>query len=230
MSSERHFSHPGISAQSRETTDYLMAHYVAGTLPSPLRALVGAHLELKPAARRTLRGLEALAGQALEGIDPAPLNSRDSMLDAILAQHAAPQAAAGLSTRPVSARDVLPASLIDFAGFTVDNIPWRSRLPGFREARLPDSDGLSASFLWIRSGRAMPHHTHEGSEITLVVAGGFADGIGHYGRGDIAAADEGVDHRPVADEGEPCICFAVTSGALKVTGSWSQLFSDIFGR
>lgn len=228
MSSARNIAHQGVSAQSRETTDYLLAHYVAGTLPAPLRALVGAHLELKPSGLRAVNGLEALAGQALEGIEPSPLSARDAMLEAIMARQSPPRAAAAPGA--TRSRDILPASLVDFAGFTANDIPWRSRLPGFREARLPDADGLSASFLWIRPGRAMPHHTHEGSELTLVVAGGFADGIGHYQRGDIAAADEGVDHRPVADEGEPCICFAVTSGALKVTGSWAQLFSDIFGR
>jgi len=228
MSSARNIAHQGVSAQSRETTDYLLAHYVAGTLPAPLRALVGAHLELKPSGLRAVNGLEALAGQSLEGIEPSPLSARDAMLEAIMARQSPPRSAPAPGAN--RSCDILPASLVDLAGFTAREIPWRSRLPGFREARLAELDGLSASFLWIRPGRAMPHHTHEGSELTLVVAGGFADGIGHYVRGDIAAADEGVDHRPVADEGEPCICFAVTSGALKVTGSWAQLFSDIFGR
>jgi putative transcriptional regulator len=64
----------------------------------------------------------------------------------------------------------------------------------------------------------MPSHTHEGSEITLVLRGGFSDATGHYRRGDIAIADSEVDHRPRADEDEDCICFAVTDAPLRLTG------------
>ena len=37
-----------------------------------------------------------------------------------------------------------------------------------------------------------------GTELTLVLAGGFSDETGHFLRGDLAEADASVDHRPVA--------------------------------
>lgn len=214
------------SAQSAETLDQLIAHYVAGTLPGPLRALVGAHVELKQSGAELARGFEALAGRELENLEPAPLEHRDAVMRAIFASRDMEIA----RPAPVQHCNIFPKSLIEFTGHTAQTIPWRRKLPGLREVRFAEEDGFQATLYWIRPGRAMPHHTHAGSEVTLVLDGGFSDGLGHYLRGDVAAADETVDHRPVADTDGPCICFAVTTAPLKMTGSLGQLFSDIFGR
>ena len=129
-----------------------------------------------------------------------------------------------------SADGVLPGVLRDFIGFDVENIPWKSKMPGYREFSLGDIDGCEANMLWIKAGRKMPAHTHEGSELTLVLDGAFRDANGRYGRGDISLADENVDHRPIAEVDRPCICFAVTDAPLRLTGSYRQFFSDFLGR
>ena len=41
----------------------------------------------------------------------------------------------------------------------------------------------------------------------------------------IAYADDDVDHRPIADEGEDCLCFAVTEGSLRLTGPVGRFFA-----
>ncbi len=214
------------SAQSVETMDQLLAHYVAGNLPTPLNALVGAHVEIREDGRKLADSFEILAGRELESIQPQEFQGRDQMLAAVFST-AAPALTA---KRESPACPVFPKSLIEFTGHTVETIPWRNKLPGLKEFRVARTPGFDAHVYWIRAGRAMPHHTHGGSELTLVLEGGFADGLGHYLRGDVAAADETVDHRPVADDDKACICFAVTTAPLKMTGSFRQLFSDIFGR
>jgi putative transcriptional regulator len=79
------------------------------------------------------------------------------------------------------------------------------------------------SLFWIGAGKKMPTPTHEGSEVTLVIQGGFTDVIGHYGVGDVAIADQDVDHRPVADDdGEDCLCFAVADAPLVLTGAFGR--------
>jgi putative transcriptional regulator len=216
------------SSQSSETLDQLIAHYVAGTLPPPMRALVGSHIELKESGRRLAAGFEALAGSELETIAPESVTDRDAKLKAIFASNVPAQGRT--AARPQASCRIFPRSLVGFTGYTAENIPWRTKLPGLKEVRFAETDGFQATLYWIRAGRAMPHHTHGGSEVTLVLDGGFSDGLGHYLRGDVAAADETVDHRPVADDDGPCICFAVTTAELKMTGSLRQLFSDIFGR
>ena len=65
----------------------------------------------------------------------------------------------------------------------------------------------------------MPQHTHQGLELTLVLAGSFADGDEEFHAGDIEVADETVDHTPVSGPNGPCICLAVTDAPL-VFRSW----------
>ena len=77
----------------------------------------------------------------------------------------------------------------------------------------------------IKSGTAMPSHTHEGTELTLVLAGGFSDERGHFLRGDLAEVDASVDHRPIADPGDDCICLAVTDAPLRLTGPFGRLLN-----
>lgn len=208
-----------------DTIDSLLARYVAGTLPTPARVLVEAHLELKPKSRTRVGNLEAMAGLELTAIDPVALTDPEAMLAAVLGSSppdvAAP--APGEETR------VFPKALYDFVGFDAADVPWRTKLPGFKEYELGDIEGCHVNLFWIKPGRTVPAHTHEGSELSLVLDGAFSDGRGHYGRGDISVADDSVDHRPVADKGQPCIGFAVVDAPLKLTGSFRQLIGDIIG-
>ena len=71
----------------------------------------------------------------------------------------------------------------------------------------------------------MPRHTHDGSELTLVLTGGFTERGNHFLRGDVAVADSSVDHCPVADPGEPCLCLAVTDAPLRLTGPFGRLLN-----
>ena len=208
-----------------DTIDSLLARYVAGTLPTPARVLVEAHLELKPDNRIKVANLEAMAGLELMAVDPAALDDRDAMLAAVLGSKAPGTAA---SVRKSEER-VFPKALYDFVGFDAHDVPWRTRMPGFKEYDLGDIEGCHVNLFWIKPGRTVPAHTHEGSELSLVLDGAFSDARGHYGRGDISVADDSVDHRPNADMGQPCIGFAVMDAPLKLTGSFRQLIGDIIG-
>lgn len=208
-----------------DTIDSLLARYVAGTLPTPARVLVEAHLELKPENRNKVRNLEAMAGQALGEIDPVALSDHEGMLAAVLAS-APPRA---MASKTVSQPTVFPKALFDFVGFDADDVPWRTRMPGFKEYDLGDIDGCHVNLFWIKPGRTVPAHTHEGSELSLVLDGDFTDARGYYARGDISVADDSVDHRPCAGMDRPCIGLAVMDAPLKLTGSFRQMIGDIIG-
>ncbi|MCO6390584.1 cupin domain-containing protein [Aliihoeflea aestuarii] len=212
-----------MTAETIDTIDVLMARYVAGSLPYPAHVLVRAHLEIARANHSFVAGLEDMAGDALEDGVALPLTRRLDRLAKIFEtapsdDHAAPAETPG----------VFPTALRDFVGFDETDIPWRTKMPGFREYEF-ESDGCHASIYWIKPGRKIPAHTHEGQELTLVLDGAFADGDGRYGRGDIAIADDTVDHRPIAESERPCICFAVTDAPLRLTGSLGQRLGDILG-
>jgi putative transcriptional regulator len=213
-----------MTTDKSDNIDALLARFVAGRLPLPANVLVESHLQIKTENRDLVRGLEAIGGDVLENEEAVDLKDRDKSLESIF-NSIAPEN----HKETMRPGGVFPAALIDFVGFDADNIPWRTKLPGFREYEIGDIDGCHASLLWIKPGRAMPSHTHEGTELTIVLDGAFCDSTGRYGRGDIAVADQAVDHRPVAEEGRPCICFAVTDGPLRLTGSLGRRLADIVG-
>lgn len=209
-----------------DTVDALIAHYVAGSLPEPARVLVASHLEMKPDNRMLVRDLELLAGQALEQTPEAGLDDRDGRLARIFASAAPGEH--NLPAAPDRKRGIFPRALRGLVGFDVDSVPWKTKLPGFKEYSV-DMDGCEVSLMWIKAGRALPAHTHKGMELTLILDGAFNDNRGRFGPGDISVADETIDHRPVAEKDRPCIAFSVLDAPVKLTGSFRQLIGDLIG-
>jgi len=202
--------------------DALLASYCVGALDKPTHALVASHLLLSPVNRRFVSALEELAAGEVERLAPSPLSDRDERRAAIFAS-AVPH------TVP-SSSSVLPAPLLRIVGSDIPDLKWRKKLPGVREYRISESDRGEASLLWIEAGRRIPSHTHDGSEVTLVLAGAFSDVTGRYGRGDIAIAEADLDHRPLTGEGDDCLCFAVTDAPLRLTGPVGRILDHFFGR
>lgn len=210
--------------QHIDTVDALMAHYVAGTLPEPAHVLVQSHLEMKPDHRALVKDLELLAGEALEQTPAAAIGDRDARLSAIFSS------VPPVEKHPAAVQPqcFFPQSLRNLVGFDVDTVPWKTKMPGFKEYST-GIDGCEVSLMWIKPGRALPAHTHKGTELTLVLDGAFNDSRGRFGPGDISVADETVDHRPVAEKDRPCIAFSVLDAPIKLTGSFRQLIGDLIG-
>lgn len=204
--------------------EQLFARYVSGNVSLPVCVLVDAHLEMSPANRHFVHGLEGLAGLSLEEAPPAPLRNRQAMLEAILRQ--SPEEAASVAEKAVSddSRTSFPRPIAEYLQMDRDDVPWKKRLPGLWEYDIED-EGQHVSLIRVRAGRKMPAHTHDGQEITLVLQGSFSDAIGHYATGDIAIADESVDHQPIAGEEDECICFSVVDNPVRLTGPIGRLFN-----
>ncbi|MGL4438809.1 MAG: ChrR family anti-sigma-E factor, partial [Bosea sp. (in: a-proteobacteria)] len=146
------------------------------------------------------------------------------MLEAILRQDASPSD--GFIEAP--ADGVFTPGLRQFVGMASADVPWRTLLPGVKEYTISNDHGTEAKLYWIKAGRKIPAHTHGGEEVTIVLKGGFSDATGHYRRGDVAMADEELDHKPVADSDQDCICFAVTDAPLKLTGPVGKVIQGLF--
>jgi putative transcriptional regulator len=207
----------------------LLAEYVLGGLSTPARVLVESHLELSPDAQIWLDDVQsvgsALASKAgkssapatphvFDQIEPVAFSDPDGALQAVMDV-----------IEGESRTSRVPAALEAYLGMSLAEVPWKKVMPGLAEYRLPDQDGAEVSLLRIDGGRAVPVHTHHGSEITLVLQGGFSDGNGHYAAGDIAYADDDVNHKPVADPDEVCICFAVVDAPVELTGPFGRLMN-----
>jgi putative transcriptional regulator len=210
-----------------DMVDVLIAQYVAGSLPEPARVLVESHLEMRPESMTFVSDLEGLAGEALDGAEPLPLVSRDDRLQAIFASTPAPMPEFFVPATKLDAG--FPKALRDYVGTDRANVPWKTKLPGLKEHVIFRHKGSEATLLWARAGRALPNHTHEGLELTLVLEGAFHDHRGRFAPGDISVADESLDHRPVADDDLPCLCLSVLFAPLVYTGSRTRFIGDLIG-
>ena len=112
---------------------------------------------------------------------------------------------------------VFPQPLRDYVGCDLGEVKWAMVGGGVRQRILSTGNDRSevARLLYIPAGERVPEHGHRGLEFTLVLAGDFRDGEVVFRRGDLEVADETVQHTPIAGEGDPCICLAVTNAPLR---------------
>ncbi|WP_019646367.1 ChrR family anti-sigma-E factor [Novispirillum itersonii] len=217
-----------MSATFHPPEELLLA-YAAGSLEEASALLVACHLTLCPACRRLAGQAEAVGGSLLEELAPASLS--DGALAAVLGRLGPVSATARPAVRQAPARPqpprpgLLPRPLRDYVGADSAALPWK-RLPGgLEQVPVVTRTDARARLYRIAPGMGVPEHSHGGLEMTLVLAGGFSDGHGHYGPGDVAVMADGGIHRPVADAGDPCLCLAVTTAPLRLTGLIGRLFN-----
>jgi len=217
--------------------DEMLLDYAAGNQDEAVALVVATHLALCPACRVRVAGYEALGGALLEDLEPVAVGG-DVLGKLMRNLDTAPDAPQD-DHRPAPPRtapagpDMLPRPLRDLAGRDVDAVPWKSVLPGLEEftidlgRRHRGKDGTNARLLRLRAGRAFPRHTHQGIELLQVLTGSFQDETGHYVRGDISVADGSVDHQPVADDDQDCVCLIVTEAPLRLTGRFMRFLNPI---
>ena len=203
--------------------DELLMGYAAGRLPEAFDLMVATAVSLDDDARVRLAGYEELGGALLAHEQVAPLrdDSFDAVMDRIL--HTAPEATVAEEVRTPRTDPVLPAPLRDAVGGDLADVRWKPVGMGVRQAMICDGEGGAARLLSIPAGQAMPDHGHSGIELTLVLKGAFLDGDDRYARGDLEVADDDVEHMPVADLGEDCICLVVTEAPLRFRGLLPRL-------
>ena len=191
-------------------TDSLLMAYSAGSLPEAFSLVIASHVSLCDECRARLESFDALGGSLIEADDTAELS--DDSLAATMARIALGDPASRTASRK---RGVLPAPIQDYVGGDLDKVRWKSIGMGVRQAPLPTGRNASARLLYIPAGAAVPDHGHRGTELTLVLQGAFRDEGGRYGPGDVEVAGEELEHQPIAEPGEACICLAATDAPLR---------------
>ena len=193
-------------------TDELLMAYSAGTLPEAFNLMVATHLSLCDDCRARVASFDALGGALLEDTPDAGTELSADALEATFALIDA----GDLAPSPAKpACTVLPAPLRDYVGGGIADVRWKPIGMGVKQAILPTSKSASARLLFIPAGTAVPDHGHKGMELTMVLQGAFSDEVDRFERGDVEVADEDLEHMPVADISEDCICLAVTDASLR---------------
>jgi putative transcriptional regulator len=206
----------------------MLLDYATGALSEAESLLIAAHLTLCPACRIATAELDAVGGALLEtlakGDDGGESGAGFTALAARLDEASTHQP---LPPQHNAAAAILPAPVRHYVGGDLAAARWQWRLPGLHEAKLPITGPFAAHLLRVAPGRAMPRHTHDSRELTLVLQGGFHDGFGHFQRGDVADANAQVDHRPVADLSLACVCLVVTDAPPRLTGWLGRLLNPL---
>ena len=198
-------------------TDALLMAYSAGTLPEAFSLAVATHISMCDECRARLGAFDMMGGALMHDCEAAELaaGSLEATMERIKSGN--PSRVADAPVRRKS-KGVLPGPVQDYVGGDIDAVTWKNVGMGVKQAILPTSRDASARLLYIPAGAAVPDHGHAGTELTLVLQGAFRDEIDYFGRGDIEIANEDLDHTPVADIGEDCICLAATDAPLKFKG------------
>jgi putative transcriptional regulator len=99
---------------------------------------------------------------------------------------------------------------------------------GAKQAILKTTNDATVRLLYIPAGCEMPDHGHDGLEMTLGLQGAVLDGGERFARGDVEIADEDLEHTPVADIGEDCICLVASDAPLKFRGLLPRIAQPFF--
>ncbi len=202
--------------------------YAAGAVNEGFSLVIAAHLELCPECRDEVTEAEALGGGLMQHLPAAEMS--DAGMAQIWERIEADPIPEKVHRRPAETWG-LPAVLAPFVPGGLSGVRWRTLVPGIKQLRLEnvESGQGSVRLLSISPGATVPQHTHLGSELTLVLQGSFRDEMGHYKQGDLADVDSSVQHQPVVDSDQPCICLIATDQRLKFTSALNRMLQPLVG-
>lgn len=202
--------------------DATLMSYAAGSLPEALAAVLAAHLALCSRCRLEVARLERIGAVLFDRLPPVP------MLEPALP--VGPAERARTRVEAAQAGDV-PAPLRPLIGSRLDDLAWRRLGIGIWHHRLPLSPGAKGDLRLykVAPGQTLPDHGHSGPELTLLLRGCYRDEIGQFRTGDLADLDEDVEHRPIADASEGCICLIGHTEQTRFKGLIARLLQPLTG-
>ena len=192
-------------------SDSLLMGYSAGSLPEAFNLVIATHVSMCDECRARLDSMDAVGGVLLDDCDDVGMSSDSLAATMAMIRAGQTEAPRTRANRPA----LFPEPLREYVGGDADAVRWRTVGGGVKQAILRTSSGATARLLRIPGGVAVPDHGHNGTELTLVLQGAFADESDRFGPGDVEIADEQMEHTPVAEQGPDCICLAVTDAPLR---------------
>jgi len=222
-------------------SDTTLGAFTAGTLIESISLVVASHISICPDCRIRRDHLEDIGGVQLQNAEPESMSS-DALQKAMIKlgkqelppeSHPANVSCPSFSNGPAlqKGNSEIPRPLLAYVPDRLNDIEWKTMAPGikcFTITGLKSGDG-TLSLLKISPGVNIPEHGHQGIELTQVLKGSFSDEIGRFNVGDIADLDSGIEHQPIADTDEACICLIATEAPLKFTGLMPRLVQYFSG-
>lgn len=227
---------------SHHPTPEILADYVSGGLRLSHALCIATHLEYCSACRQQVSKLERVGAHFFEqsSAESSAVDDLDVMKQKVFAEidqrTGNDMEAPGI--QPVNSLPTgqsgfdgaykVPKSLRQFARDGYDRLDWGRVSPAIKIATLcRDRDGSQVSVSCVRPGGKMPHHSHTGDEITVVLEGSFSDEDGIYRKGDFILRDSRDKHKPTVTKDAECICLMVLDGPIQFTGWFTRWLNPL---
>lgn len=210
---------------SHHFDDATLLAYSSGTLNKGMALLVESHLEMCEHCMEQVQTSNRIGGDLLRQIEPVAMKS--GSLDQVLSilDDVEPEVPAVSRSRNAE----VPASLVEYIGDDLNALDWKTMGLGVQQYDLKLGGTGAARLLRIQPGVSVPHHTHTGSELTLILRGSYSDEIGRFQVGDVADLDDQLEHQPIVDTEHECICLIATDAPLKFSGLMGKLVQPFIG-
>lgn len=221
----------------------MLTDYAAGSLPLAHSLCVSAHLEHCHECQQQVRKLEMIGSHLFNQArtEHHHLDSlKESVLRKLATQPESQQETEMVMAEPDAAEATeeklwdnykIPNSLRQFISHSYEELNWMRLSPSFKIATLHnEKGGAQIALTRVKAGAHMPHHTHTGEEITLVLEGAFSDESGIYHKGDFISRDASHKHKPIVTKDAECICLTVLDAPIEFTGWLARLLNPIIRR
>jgi putative transcriptional regulator len=198
----------------------------AGSQPEALAAVLASHLATCKQCADAVAKMEHVGAVLFDDIQPKTVN-RLAPVSAARAQIPGDATGGALDC----GRSEVPYALQSLIGNDLDSIHWKRLVPGVWHHSLKLSDGTSGDLRLIKvaPGHALPSHSHGGEELTLVLRGSYEDSTGRYRVGDVADLADDVEHAPVADPVDGCICLIASERPAKFKSILARMMQPLSG-
>jgi putative transcriptional regulator len=184
----------------------ILAHTV-GAASDGAALAVACHLALCAVCRGLARDLDRIGESLLEPL-PLPAGLRSKLLAEAGAPAPAPAPPRPLPPQLRETLTGVPAAALT-ALAALPRPRWHWLVPGIRAITLFERDGSVARLLRLGPGLVIPAHDHDGTEHTVIFAGGLDDERVRLDRGDALTMEPGDRHRQVAARREGCFALIV---------------------
>ncbi|WP_207062295.1 ChrR family anti-sigma-E factor [Motiliproteus sp. SC1-56] len=207
--------------------DATLASYAACGVERNYSIVLDLHIRECRHCQQRISDADHIGGALLQALPAAPLGQEQKAAVMALLDGIAP--APGVKA-PAPAPEEMPKILEVLRNWRqadLDALPWKPMAPGIRRIPIEVPQGR-LNLLRIAPGTCLPVHSHQGNELTMVLRGSFSDEIGRFTPGNVADLDDDVEHQPIADRDEDCICLVATDAPLRFRDWLPQLLQPLF--
>lgn len=202
--------------------------YAAGSITESFSLLIAAHLEWCSECRATVANAEDIGGHLLATQAKAEM-STTALTNIWNCIDNTPRLEQ--PRREIHPTNGLPTVLSQLFPDGMQKVKWSKLAPGIKQHKLPeiDSGAGTVRLLHIEQGISIPNHTHLGTELTFILQGSYSDKTGQYQRGDLSDVDNNLEHTPLVDSEQPCICLIATDEHLVFSNMFNKIMQPFFG-